>query len=72
MPIMREECLLSLSGTSMGSYRNQAEKQVSRLRAKLAYTHVDEVMGLHEAGEGIFETFFAPDTWAWQPVQAQA
>jgi len=80
-----EECLLAVSGTPMGSYRNQAEKQISRLRAKLAYTHVDEVIakGLHEfldelqtglnaAGEVIYETFFALDTSERQPVQAQA
>jgi uncharacterized alpha-E superfamily protein len=80
-----EECLLALSGTPMGSYRNSAEKQVSRLRANLAYTHVDEVFGqglhefldglqtgLNEAGEGIFETFFALDTQSRQPSQAQA
>lgn len=80
-----EECLLAVSGTPMGSYRNQAEKQVSRLRAKLAYTHVDEVIakglhefldelqtGLNEAGEGIFGTFFALDAPSRQPSQAQA
>jgi uncharacterized alpha-E superfamily protein len=80
-----EECLLAVSGTPMGSYRNQAEKQISRLRAKLAYTHVDEVIakGLHEfldelqtglnaAGEVIHETFFALDTSERQSVQAQA
>ncbi|MDB5103548.1 MAG: hypothetical protein JWP91_1237 [Fibrobacteres bacterium] len=70
-----EECLLNLSGTPMGSFRNNAEKQVSRLRANLAYTNVEEVIsqglhefldnlqnGLNQVGEGIFETFFALET----------
>jgi uncharacterized alpha-E superfamily protein len=70
-----EECLLNLSGTPMGSFRNNAEKNVSRLRSHLAYTNVEEVIaqglhefldelqtGLNQAGEGIFETFFALDT----------
>ena len=70
-----EECLLNLSGTPMGSFRNNAEKQVSRLRSTLAYTNVEEVIaqglhefldrlqnGLNEVGEGIFESFFALDT----------
>jgi uncharacterized alpha-E superfamily protein len=70
-----EECLLNLSGTPMGSFRNNAEKNVARLRANLAYTNVEEVInqGLHEfldefqnglgqVGEGILETFFSMDT----------
>ena len=80
-----EECLLNLSGTPMGSYRNLAEKNVSRLRANLAYTNVEEVIanGLHEflddlqtglaqAGEGIFGTFFALDTQSQYQTQGQA
>jgi len=56
----------------MGSYRNNAEKHLSRLRSELAYAHVDEIIsiGLHEyldclqtglnaVGEGIFSSFFA-------------
>jgi uncharacterized alpha-E superfamily protein len=70
-----EECLLNLSGTPMGTFRNNAEKNVSRLRANLAYTNVEEIIarglheflddlqtGLNQAGEGIFESFFALDT----------
>jgi uncharacterized alpha-E superfamily protein len=70
-----EECLLNLSGTPMGSFRNNAEKNVARIRANLAYTNVEEVInqGLHEflddfqnglgqVGEGILETFFSMDT----------
>ncbi len=77
-----EECLLNLSGTPMGSFRNNAEKNIARLRANLAYTNVEEVIhqGLHEflddlqtglgqVGEGIFETFFALDTQAQYQFQ---
>jgi uncharacterized alpha-E superfamily protein len=76
-----EESLLALSGTPMGSYRNKAEKHLSRLRSSLAYTNVEEIIatGLHEyldglqtglnsVGEGIFESFFALDA----PVQHQS
>ena len=77
-----EECLLNLSGTPMGSFRNNAEKNISRLRSNLAYTNVEEVIsqglhefldqlqnGLNEAGEGIFESFFALDTQAQYQFQ---
>jgi uncharacterized alpha-E superfamily protein len=76
-----EESLLALSGTPMGSYRNKAEKLLSRLRSSLAYTNVEEIIakGLHEylddlqtglnsVGEGIFESFFALHA----PVQHQS
>jgi uncharacterized alpha-E superfamily protein len=77
-----EECLNNLSGTPMGSFRNNAEKNVSRLRSNLAYTNVEEVIsqglhefldqlqnGLNEVGEGIFESFFALDTQAQYQFQ---
>ncbi len=67
-----EESLLAISGTPMGSFRNSAEKQLSRLRAHIAYSNVEEIIagGLHEflddlqtglnrAGDSVFETFFA-------------
>lgn len=76
-----EESLLAISGTPMGSFRNGAEKKLSRLRSTLAYCNVEDIIarGLHEfldelqtglnaAGEGIFESFFALDA----PAQAQA
>ena len=76
-----EESLFALSGTPLGSFRNQAERRLSRLRATLAYSNVEEIIakGLHEflddlqtgmnsVGEGIFESFFALDS----PSIAQA
>lgn len=67
-----EESLLALSGTPMGSFRNDAERRLSRLRAGLAYARVEEILaqGLHEyldglqtgllqAGEAISAAFFA-------------
>jgi uncharacterized alpha-E superfamily protein len=69
-----EESLLAISGTPAGSFRNDAEKRLSRLRADLAYSNVGDIIsrGLHEylddlqtgmnrAGEGVFESFFALD-----------
>src|SRR5215217_1177321 len=69
-----EESLLAISGTPMGSFRNEGEKQLSRLRSNLAYSNVGDIIarGLHEflddlqtgfnrAGEGIFSSFFALD-----------
>jgi uncharacterized alpha-E superfamily protein len=79
-----EESLLAISGTPMGSFRNTAEKRLSRLRSSLAYSTVEEIIaqGLHEyldalqtglnrAGEGIFETFFALDAPAIAELQQQ-
>jgi uncharacterized alpha-E superfamily protein len=71
--IKSEDSLHAISGSEHGSYRNQAEKQLGRLRAQLDFgDHEDYVAdGLHEfldsfqgklngVGEVIFETFFAP------------
>ncbi len=67
-----EEALLAISGTPMGSFRNLAEKRLSRLRSTLAYSNMEDIIarGLHEyldelqtglnrVGEAIFESFFA-------------
>jgi uncharacterized alpha-E superfamily protein len=67
-----EESLLAISDTPAGSFRNPAERRLSRLRAALAYSSVDEIIGtgLHEfldelqdglnhVGDGIHESFFA-------------
>ncbi len=72
--LQAEESLLSISGTPMGSFRNTAEKRLSRLRSTLAYSTVEDIIGrgLHEyldelqtglngVGMGIFESFFALD-----------
>ncbi|HAP00168.1 MAG TPA: hypothetical protein DCQ83_09015 [Fibrobacteres bacterium] len=76
-----EESLLAISGTPAGSFRNNAEKRLSRLRATIAYSNVEDIIsrGLHEyldelqsglnaAGEGIFDSFFTLDA----PVLAQS
>lgn len=75
-----EEALLAISGTPLGSFRNSAEKRLSRLRSSLAYSTVEDIIarGLHEyldelqtglngVGEGIFQSFFALDA----PAAAQ-
>ncbi|MFM8415494.1 MAG: alpha-E domain-containing protein [Planctomycetota bacterium] len=69
-----EESLLAITGGSKGSYTNPAEQQLGRLRAKLDYGAIDEVLagagGLHgfldgfqtrlnRASDAIHETFFA-------------
>ncbi len=77
-----EESLLALSGTPMGSYRNEAEKLLSRIRSGLAYTHVGEIMsgglheyldhlqtGLNQVGEAIFQSFFALDATGQMQTQ---
>ncbi len=67
-----EESLLALSGTPMGSFRNDAERRLSRLRSGIAYASVQEIIsqGLHEflddlqtgllkVGDSISGAFFA-------------
>jgi uncharacterized alpha-E superfamily protein len=79
-----EEALLAISGTPMGTFRNGAEKRLSRLRAGLAYSTVEDIIsrGLHEyldelqtgvnrASEAVFETFFAHDAPAMAEAQQQ-
>ena len=66
------DSLHAISGTPLGSFRNNAEKLLGQLCSDLAYAHVDEILnsGLHEylddlqnrmnlVGSGIMETFFA-------------
>ena len=72
--IKAEESLLAITGGSKGAYTNPAEQQLGRLRAKLDYGAIDEVLagagGLHgfvdgfqqrlnRASEAIHDTFFA-------------
>ena len=77
-----EESLLAVSGTPMGSFRNNAERRLSRLRAGIAYANVEEIVsqGLHEfldslqtgllkVGDSIHDTFFAVE--AASAVQQQ-
>src|SRR5690606_17312905 len=39
-----EESLLAISGTPQGSFRNVAERRLSRLRANLAYSTVEDII----------------------------
>jgi len=72
--IKAEESLLAITGGSKGAYTNPAEQQLGRLRAKLDYGAIDEVLagagGLHGfidgfqqrlnlASDAIHDTFFA-------------
>jgi uncharacterized alpha-E superfamily protein len=70
--IRSEEALHKITGSQPGTYSNQAERRLGRLRAELDYSDIDEVFdnGLHqyldslqcklnEADDAIFETFFA-------------
>jgi uncharacterized alpha-E superfamily protein len=66
------ESLHAISGTPVGSYRNNAERFLGQLCSELAYAQVEEVIkaGLHEyldalqdqmnqVSQGIYDTFFA-------------
>jgi uncharacterized alpha-E superfamily protein len=81
-----EESVRAISGTAAGTFRNSAEQRLGRLRAELDYARVEEILsgGLHEfldgfqtklneAGDAIFETFFAlrpvADARHWEGVQ---
>jgi len=70
--IKAEESLRAISGTPGGTFRNQAEQRLGRIRAELDYVQVEEIIrdGLHEflddlqdrlnaSGQAIFDTFFA-------------
>jgi len=70
--IEAEEALRAVSGTPSGTFQNQAEQRLGRVRAELDYIQVNEIIrvGLHEfldgvqdklnaAGQAIFDTFFA-------------
>lgn len=67
-----EESLLAISETPAGSFRNPAERRLSRLRAGVAYSTVEEIIGrgvheyldelqtgLNHIGDGIHGSFFA-------------
>lgn len=69
---LARESLHAISGTPLGSYRNNAERFLGQLCSELAYAHVEEVIrgGLHEyldqlqnqmnqVSQGIYDTFFA-------------
>lgn len=67
-----EESLRAITGSPAGTFGNDAEQLLGRLRAELDFAALDEIVtsGVHEfldglqaklntVGEGIFETFFA-------------
>jgi uncharacterized alpha-E superfamily protein len=67
-----EDSLRAISGTPGGTFQNQAEQRLGRVRAELAYLQVSDIIreGLHEfldnlqdrlnaSGQAIFDTFFA-------------
>lgn len=71
--IKSEDSLHAISGSEHGSYQNQAEKRLGRLRAELDFGDLEDCVsgGLHEfldriqaelnrVGDAIFDTFFAP------------
>lgn len=68
-----DESLRAITGSSPGTFRNQAERRLGRLVAELDYTVIDEVLikGLHEfldtvqqklnhVGEALQDSFFSP------------
>ena len=67
-----EESLHAITGTELGTFRNQAERRLGQLRSELDYAQISDIIdhGLHEfidgfqkklnlAGDAIHETFFA-------------
>jgi uncharacterized alpha-E superfamily protein len=71
--IKSEDSLHAISGSEHGSYQNQAEKRLGRLRAELDFGDLEDCVtgGLHEfldqfqaqlnrVGDSICETFFTP------------
>ena len=67
-----QDSLHRISGTPVGSFRNNAERLMGQLHSDLAYVNVEEILnqGLHEylddlqnrvnlIGQSVFETFFA-------------
>ncbi|MGH7425069.1 MAG: alpha-E domain-containing protein, partial [Candidatus Methylomirabilales bacterium] len=67
-----EKSLRAISGSPPGTFQNPAEQLLGRLRARLVYTPIEEIVafGLHEflddlqtqlnrIGDAIFEAFFA-------------
>ena len=69
-----EESLLAVTGGAKGVFTNQAEQRLGRLRSKLDYGDIDEILGgagglhgfidgfqsrLNRASDAIHDTFFA-------------
>jgi uncharacterized alpha-E superfamily protein len=70
-----ERSLREITGTPAGTFRNNAEKRLGRLRAELDYTAIDDVFNegfhefidrlqlrLNEVGEAIHENLLLPQT----------
>ena len=81
-----EESLRTLTGSQPGTFHNEAEQELGRLRAELSYAQIEEVIGvgLHEflddlqlrlnrIDTAVFSTFFAlrPTGRAQAPNQEQ-
>lgn len=67
-----EESLHAISASERGTFRNVAEQKMGQVRAELAYTQVDDVIGtglhefidgmqtkLNQVGDAVHDTFFA-------------
>jgi len=70
--VMADRVLHAISDTAPGTYRNQAERRLGKLKALLDFAELEEIMdtGVHqfldeiqghinEVGDAIFDTFFA-------------
>ncbi len=77
-----EQALHLITGSTTGTFGNEAEKRLGKLRAELDYTDVNDIFarGLHEflqnlqdrinhVGDGIQETFFAFTPLSSSPSQ---
>lgn len=67
-----QDSIHAITGTPLGSFRNEAERRSGRLNSEMAYTQVSEIIsgGVHEfvdamqmklngVGDAIYDTFFA-------------
>lgn len=75
---LAQRSLHALTGTPLGAYRTEAERQLGKLCANLSYADLEEIMsfGLHEyldqlqhtlnlVGESIQQSFFESPTRIW-------
>lgn len=82
--IRAEQSLLAITSGTTGTYRNQAEQKLGRLRAELDYTSVSDIVGgglhefiddfqrkLNEVGHAVNMTFFGAPLPEAAPVYAR-
>ncbi|MDX1962639.1 MAG: alpha-E domain-containing protein [Pirellulales bacterium] len=80
-----EESLLTVTGSRLGTFHNQAEQRLGRLRADLDYTSIKEIIsiGMHEfidrfqtrlndVGESIYYCFLSPEAYVRNNGQVQS